>query len=72
MGARKDLNKLFRDNMSKLRKERGLSLRGLEAEAGISNVYIYQIEQGMKHPTLETCGKIARALGTTVSIMLKE
>jgi transcriptional regulator with XRE-family HTH domain len=71
-GAPKDLNKLFRENMAKLRKEKGLSLRSFGSEAGITNVYVYQIEQGQKHPTLETCAKIARALGTTLSEMIKE
>lgn len=71
-GAKKDLNKLFRENMIKLRKQKELSLRAMGTEAGITNVYVYQIEQGQKNPTLETCAKIARALGTTLSEMIKE
>jgi transcriptional regulator with XRE-family HTH domain len=69
--AHRDLNKTFAENLRKLRIEKGYSLRDLEKEAGVTNVYICEIEKHSKHPTLVVIDKLARALGSTASLMIK-
>ena len=46
-----------------LREKRGLSVRGLAKEAGISTETVYSVEHGKRRPSMKTLGKIARALG---------
>ncbi len=49
--------------LRKLREARGLSVRGLAKEAGISTETVYSVEHGKRQPNLTTLGKLARALG---------
>jgi transcriptional regulator with XRE-family HTH domain len=49
-----------------LRQARGLSVRGLAKEAGVSTETIYSVEHGRRQPSVRTLGKIARALGVEV------
>jgi transcriptional regulator with XRE-family HTH domain len=49
-----------------LRTGRGLSIRKLAEEAGVSTETVYSLEHGRRQPTLRTLGKIARALGVEV------
>jgi transcriptional regulator with XRE-family HTH domain len=49
-----------------LRTARGLSIRKLAEEAGVSTETVYSLEHGRRQPTLRTLGKIARALGVEV------
>ena len=49
-----------------LRAARGLSIRKLAEEAGVSTETIYSIEHGKRQPTVTTLGKIASALGVEV------
>ena len=44
------------------REKRGLSVRGLAREAGVSTETVYSVEHGKRQPSLTTLGKIARAL----------
>ncbi len=48
--------------LKELREARGLSVRGLAREAGISTETVYSVEHGKRQPNLRTLGKIARAL----------
>ncbi len=48
--------------IKELREARGLSVRGLAREAGVSTETVYSIEHGRRQPNLKTLGKLARAL----------
>ena len=49
--------------LRELRAAKGLSVRGLAREAGISTETVYSVEHGSRQPSIRTLGKIARALG---------
>jgi transcriptional regulator with XRE-family HTH domain len=49
-----------------LRTARGLSIRKLAEEAGVSTETVYSLEHGRRQPSVRTLGKIARALGVEV------
>ncbi|MDP9475647.1 MAG: helix-turn-helix transcriptional regulator [Actinomycetota bacterium] len=51
------------NKLKKLREAKGLSVRGLAREAGISTETVYSVEHGRRQPSVRTLGKIARALG---------
>ncbi len=48
--------------IKELREARGLSVRGLAKEAGVSTETVYSVEHGRRQPNLKTLGKLARAL----------
>jgi transcriptional regulator with XRE-family HTH domain len=52
--------------LKELREAKGLSVRGLAREAGVSTETIYSVEHGHRQPSVRTLGKIARALGVEV------
>ncbi|MFT4125145.1 MAG: XRE family transcriptional regulator [Gordonia sp. (in: high G+C Gram-positive bacteria)] len=55
----------------RLRQDRGMTLTGLAAEAGISHPFLSQLERGYARPSMVTLERIARALQTTqVNLML--
>ena len=57
--------------ISKLRQNRGLSQEELADRAGIHRTYVSQLERGFKSPTLAILIKIARALDTKPSQLLR-
>jgi transcriptional regulator with XRE-family HTH domain len=52
--------------LRELRQARGLSVRGLAKEAGVSTETIYSVEHARRQPSVRTLGKIARALSVEV------
>lgn len=54
----------------KIRESRGLTRRRVAAAVGLSENYIYKIENGLKTPTLSTLHKIAGVLGVKPSVLL--
>jgi transcriptional regulator with XRE-family HTH domain len=54
------------------REARGLSLTAVAARAGLSKTILATIESGAGNPSLETLGRIARALDVTVGTLLAE
>lgn len=50
-----------------LRRQRNISQEELGYKASISAAHLGQIERGLKKPTVETLGRIASALGISVS-----
>jgi transcriptional regulator with XRE-family HTH domain len=52
--------------LKELREAKGLSVRGLAREAGVSTETIYSVEHGHRQPSVRTLGKIASALGVEV------
>jgi transcriptional regulator with XRE-family HTH domain len=53
------------------RRERGLSLRELAGEAGISATYLGEVERGLKEPSFEVVEALARALELTAAEVLR-
>ncbi|MCC9174618.1 helix-turn-helix domain-containing protein [Arthrobacter sp. zg-Y179] len=52
--------------LRRLRHERGWTLGGLSARAGISPQYLSEIERGLKEPSSEMVAAVAGALGITL------
>jgi transcriptional regulator with XRE-family HTH domain len=55
-----------------LRKQTGLSQRALAAKAKMSFTYLSNVENGKADPSLSTLRRLARALGVSVSNLVKE
>jgi transcriptional regulator with XRE-family HTH domain len=54
-----------------LRERRGLSQENLGFEAELDRTYVSGIERGVRNPTLTTIWKLAEALESTPSRLLK-
>lgn len=57
--------------LASLRHEAGLSQEELADRAGLHRTYISQLERGLKSPTVAALSRIAKALGTKASKILK-
>lgn len=55
-----------------LREQKQLTRNALANLAGVSPTYIYQLEQGLKSPTVEYLGYICQALGVSLSEFFRE
>lgn len=63
---------MYLRNLSKLRKEKGLTQEGLARKANISYHTLIKIESGgIKNPKIETVIKLASALGISLDTLLK-
>lgn len=58
------------ENLRALRKEKGLSQVELAKLAGLSNVYISEIERGESFPSDEVLNRLAAALETAPTELL--
>lgn len=65
------LNEALGRTISKLRQDLRLSQEALADRAGIHRTYVSQLERGIKSPTLAVLIKIARALDTKPSRLLR-
>ena len=54
------------------RDHRGMTLRELSEKTGIATGYISEIERGRKPGSASALGRIARALGTTIDVLVSE
>lgn len=57
-------------NCRRIRKEKGLSLRELSQRSGLSTVYLSNYENGKANITIASLYAIAKALDTTVNMLL--
>ncbi|WP_198411768.1 helix-turn-helix domain-containing protein [Microvirga flavescens] len=57
------------DRIKTLRQARGMSLKELSEQAGVSTGTLSQIERNIANPSLKVITKIQAALGTTVSTL---
>lgn len=60
----------YGESIKKARKESRLTQAELADRCGLATVTIQQYERGIRQPSLEKLGKIAKALGTTVYEMI--
>jgi transcriptional regulator with XRE-family HTH domain len=52
-----------------LRRDRGMTLKGLGSEAGLSHPFLSQLERGLARPSMTSVERIARALDVPVSTL---
>lgn len=67
-----DFIKIFRENFKKRREELRLTQAELADKANLSLTFISQLERGEKEPSLRTAYKIAKALKTSIDILISE
>ncbi len=65
------VNEAIGQCIRRLRIDLGVSQEELAQRAGIHRTYISQLERGIKSPTLIVLTKIAKALGTRPSHILR-
>ena len=58
--------------IKRVRRARGLTLKGVEAAAGISATHVSEIERGKTSPTTGALLRISDALGVPVAFFLEE
>lgn len=66
-----DIRKRLGRNLRRLRQEKGLSQEDFAFEAGIHRTYVSDIERGARNPTVSIVEKLAHALGTTASELVR-
>ena len=65
-----DKRKAFGEYIKRLRLDARLSLRQVEAQVGISNSYLYQIERGERNPPkLEVMERLAALYGVSLEAL---
>lgn len=69
--ARVTAEDLFGRMLREIRRERGITQEGLAFESGYHTTYIGQLERGQKSPSLRAIMRIAKALDTTGSEILR-
>jgi transcriptional regulator with XRE-family HTH domain len=52
-----------------LRRDRGLTLKALGSDAGLSHPFLSQLERGLARPSVSSVERIARALDVPVSML---
>lgn len=62
--------KIIGKNIRDIRSDRGMTQAELAEKTDLSIPFVSYIENGSKHPGLETLIKIATALGTTMDVLL--
>lgn len=67
-----DLTSVIGRNLSRLRKQKGLSLDKLAESSGVSKAMLGQIERGESNPTVNTLWRIATGLHVSFSELLTE
>jgi transcriptional regulator with XRE-family HTH domain len=63
---------LFGENFRQARTKAGLTQRDIEAQTGIKQAYISQIEGGRQNPTLGTMMVLAHAVAKDVRVLLRQ
>ena len=60
------------EKIRRLREKENITQNALANRAGVSPTYIYQLEQGLKSPTVEYLGYICAGLDTTLADFFAE
>lgn len=58
------------ERIKSLREKAGFSGNAFAKEAGISQPYLWEIENGRTEPSISSLEKIAKALGTTLKSLI--
>jgi transcriptional regulator with XRE-family HTH domain len=70
--GRASLSAAFARVLQDERRAKGLSQEALAHKAGLHRTYVGLIERGQRKPTIEVGHALARALGTTLSDLIRE
>lgn len=62
---------ILADNLKALRLKNNLSQEGLALEAGLHRTFIAHVERGMRNISVDNIDRLASALGTTASELLR-
>ncbi|MCK3654499.1 transcriptional regulator [Pasteurellaceae bacterium Macca] len=62
---------IFANNLRKIRRLKDISQEALALEAGLSRVYISDIERGRRSVSIDVMGRIADALDINLILLLK-
>lgn len=65
------VNQALGRTISRFREALGLSQEELADRAGIHRTYVSQLERGLKSPTLSVLIKVAKALDTKPSLLVR-
>lgn len=66
-----DLQQTMGGMIRRVRQERSLTLKALAGKAGLSVVYLGEIERGKKYPSASVLERLATALGLDLADMLE-
>jgi len=66
-----NIEKIFGEELQKIRKEKGFSQEQLGFESGYHRTYISQLERGVKSPSLKTIFRISKALSVQPSKLIQ-
>jgi DNA-binding XRE family transcriptional regulator len=61
---------LLAANLRRLRKQRGISVEQLAADAGLHSTEVTRLERGLREPRLRTVMEVAKALGVPVQDLI--
>lgn len=61
---------MISERIKKIRTDKGYSVNELAEKSHISASYLYQIERGVKNPSIDTLTEIAKALNVTPSVFI--
>jgi len=64
-----DLGAALGARVRELRRDRGLTLKALGADAGLSHPFLSQLERGLARPSVSSVERIAQALDVPVSTL---
>ncbi|HKC96148.1 MAG TPA: helix-turn-helix transcriptional regulator [Nitrospira sp.] len=71
-GASRTAEHLLGEEISKLRRNHGISQEELGFQAGVHRTYVSQIERGLKSPTLTVILKLTHALCCSAGELVSE
>ena len=66
----KDINQIVRENIRRVRIEKGLTQEKLALKTGLHRAYIGQVERGDRNIGLTNLDKIAKALNVNLKDMI--
>lgn len=66
-----DMRRLVGQNVSRIRKKKGLTQERFAEISGFSQQYVSSLEQGHRNPTVVTLYELATALGVSHMDLLK-
>lgn len=60
-----DMRKLVGGNVSRIRRDKGMTQEQLSERSGFTQQYISGLERGQRNPTVVTLWELSQALGTS-------
>lgn len=70
--VRETLSNAFGKVVQRHRRTAGLSQEALAHQAGVHRTYVGLVERGLRKPTIDVGDALARALGTSLSQLIRE